>query len=38
MSSLKFNGTPTDYVEVADNAGFSVATTKQFIGISLDAA
>src|ERR1700722_9653255 len=27
MSSLKFNGTPTDYVEVADNAGFSVATT-----------
>ena len=27
MSSLKFNGTSTDYVEVADNAGFSVATT-----------
>ena len=27
MRSLKFNGTPTDYVEVADNAGLSVATT-----------
>jgi hypothetical protein len=27
MSALKFNGTPTDYIEVADNTDFSVATT-----------
>jgi hypothetical protein len=27
MSTLQFNGTPTDYIEISDSTDFSVATT-----------
>jgi Concanavalin A-like lectin/glucanases superfamily len=32
MSTLQFNGTPSDYIEIADSADFSVATTNSLTG------
>jgi hypothetical protein len=38
MSTLQFDGIANDYIEIADGADFSVATTRHFHGVGLDAA